>query len=78
MSFVIQYHSEPGSESPEDYLRENPDDAPVILRKIKTLSEVSIAEWSGRKAKKVTDNIWQLSFPFRRPGQAPPAGPDSC
>lgn len=66
MSFIIKYHSEPGSDSPEDYLFENPDDAPVILRKIKTLSEVSIAEWSGRKAKKVTENIWQLSHSRHR------------
>lgn len=61
MPFIIKYHSEPGSESPEDYLIDNPDDAPIILRKIKILAEVSIAEWSGRKVKKVTENIWQLS-----------------
>lgn len=63
MAFRIFYHSEPGGESPDEYLLSNPDPegAADALRWLETLASIPLSEWPRRRTKKVTKNIWQLN-----------------
>ena len=68
MPFTICYHSEPGGESPDEYLLSNPDPegAADALRWLETLASTPMAEWPRRRTKKVTDHIWQLNVSEHR------------
>jgi len=68
MAFSIRYHSEPGGESPDEYLLNNPDPEGTadVLRWIETLASTPLAQWPRRRTKKVSDHIWQLNVSHHR------------
>ena len=68
MAFSIRYYSEPGGDSPAEYLLNNPDPEGTadILRWLETLASTPLGQWPHTRTKKVTTHIWQLNVKHHR------------